>query len=100
MSTITTRKGAHVTVPAKTYNSVTSGNSANVTLSATASIARLAVTADTWIALANVAYTANATLMTAGATEFFAVNASSKISFIQVSTAGNISIAELGGIGF
>jgi hypothetical protein len=38
--------------------------------------------------------------MTAGATEFFAVDANSKIAFVQVSTAGNISISELGGIGF
>jgi hypothetical protein len=38
--------------------------------------------------------------MTAGATEFFAVDNSSKIAFMQVSTAGNISIAELGGTGF
>jgi hypothetical protein len=100
MSTITTRKGAYVTVPAKTYNNVTSGTSANVTLSATASIARVAVNADTWVALAGTVYTANATLMTAGATEFFAVDNSSKIAFMQVTTAGNISIAELGGTGF
>ena len=60
----------------------------------------MAVNADTWVALAGTAYAANATLMTAGATEFFAVANSSKIAFLQVSTAGNISIAELGGIGF
>ena len=93
---ITSRKGAYITVPATTYNTVTSGTSANVTLSASASIARVAVNADTWIAIAGTAYTANATLLTAGATEFFAVSASSKIAFMQVTTAGNISIAELG----
>jgi hypothetical protein len=93
---ITSRKGAYLTVPATTYNSVTSGTSANVTLSATAAIARVAVNADTWVAIASNVYTANATLMTAGATEFFAVAGSSKIAFMQVTTAGNISIAELG----
>ena len=93
---ITSRKGAYITVPTTTYNSVTANTSANVTLSASASIARIAVTADTWVAIAGTAYTANATLMTAGATEFFAVNGSSMIAFRQVTTAGNISIAELG----
>lgn len=93
---ITSRKGAYITVPATTYNNVTSGTSANVTLSATASIARVAVNADTWVALAGTAYTANATLLPSGGVEFFAVSGSSKIAFMQVSTAGNISISELG----
>jgi len=100
MSTVTSRKGAYVTVPAKTYNAVTSGTSANVTLSSTASIVRVAVNADTWVALAGTAYSANATLIPTGGVEFFAVSPSSAVAFMQVSTAGNISIAELGGVGF
>jgi hypothetical protein len=93
---ITSRKGSYVTVPATTYNSVTSSTTANVTLSANASIVRVAVNADTWVALAANAYAANATLISGGGVEFFAVAASSKVAFMQVSTAGNISIAELG----
>ena len=94
---ITSRKGAYVTAPGTTYNNVTASSSRVQALSASASAIRVAVNADTWLALgSSVAYAANATLIPSGGVEFFAVNASSSVAYLQVSASGNISISELG----
>ena len=94
----TIRNGAFV--PGITQNFATSGSSSHSNaVSATTGIVRVAVNQDTYVTVGTNNPTANVNcmLMPAGDVEWFAcMESSSQIAFIQVSTAGIISITELG----
>lgn len=96
MSTVLTfRKGAYI--PGTSYGYTTTGASQQSSaMSATASIVRVAVNQDTYVAVGtNPTATANDAMMPAGSVEFFAVTEGDKVAFLQVSTAGRITVTEL-----
>ena len=65
-------------------------------MSATVSIVRVAVNQDTYVAVGDAAVaTANSLMMPAGSVEFFAVNEGEVVAFLQVSSAGRITVTEL-----
>lgn len=94
-SVLTFRKGAYR--PGSSQGITTTGASQQSSaLSSDASIIRVAVNQDTYIAIgSNPTATANSLMMPAGAIEFFAVNASDKVAVLEVSAAGRVSITEL-----
>ena len=94
-SALTFRKGAYV--PGTSVGYTTSGSSQQSSAaSATASIVRVAVNQDTYVAVGDSpTATANSLMMPAGSVEFFAVTEGQKVAFLQVSAAGRISVTEL-----
>jgi len=95
---LTVRKGAFN--PGTTQNGTTSGSSQSFSaVGSTTSIIRVAVNQDTWILLSTSAATvtsSNGVLIPAGGVEFFVATSSQTIvSYLEVSTAGNICLTEL-----
>jgi hypothetical protein len=90
------RKGAYV--PGTTQNITTSGTSqASSAVGASTAIVRIAVNADTYIAVGSApTATTSSMLIPSGGTEFIAVNkGTDKIAVLQVSASGIASITEL-----
>jgi hypothetical protein len=95
---LTVRKGAYN--PGTIQNGTTSGSSQSFSaIGATTSVIRVAVNQDTWVLLSTSAATVSATtgmLIPAGGVEFFvATPGQTIVSYLQVSTAGNICLTEL-----
>lgn len=93
---LTVRKGAYI--PGTVQNITTSGTSqASSAVGATTSIVRIAVNADTYIAVGAAPIASSSTMMLpAGSVEFIAVTGGvTKIAVIQVSASGIASITEL-----
>jgi len=93
---LTVRKGAYI--PGTIQNITTSGSSqASSAVGAGTSIIRIAVNADTYVAIgANPTATTSSMLMPAGDVEFLAVTGGvTKVAVLQVSAAGVASIVEL-----
>ena len=96
------RKGAYGIANVQTLNS---GATSNVTyaFSNVSSIIRIATNQDIFFAMGDsyynpnpVAYaTGNCAMIPAGGVEFIACNAFAQVAVIQVSTGGNVSVAEL-----
>lgn len=92
----TLRKGAYVI--GTTQNITTSGSSQQSTaVGASTTVVRIAVNADTYIAVgSNPTATTSSMMIPSGGTEFIAVNESTdKIAVLQVSASGIASITEL-----
>jgi hypothetical protein len=93
------RKGAYL--PGTTQNFTTSGSSqVSSAFGSSTSVIRVAVLADTYIALggSSITATTSSMLIPAGKVELIAVGlgtGSTYIAFLQVSAAGRISITEL-----
>lgn len=94
-SVLTFRKGAYV--PGTSYGYTTTGASQQSSaMSATASIVRVAVNQDTYVAVGtNPTATANSAMMPAGSVEFFAVTEGDQVAFLEVTAAGRITVTEL-----
>lgn len=94
-SVLTFRKGAYI--PGTSVGYTTSGSSQQSSaMSANASIVRVAVNQDTYVAVGeSPTATANSLMMPAGSVEFFAVVEGQQVAFLQVSTAGRITVTEL-----
>ncbi len=92
---LTFRKGAYI--PGTSYGYTTTGASQqSASMSATASIVRVAVNQDTYISVGtNPTATSNSAMMPAGSVEFYAVTEGDKVAFLQVSDAGRITVTEL-----
>tara|TARA_B110000503_G_scaffold142142_1_gene237999 strand:+ start:1096 stop:1395 length:300 start_codon:yes stop_codon:yes gene_type:complete len=97
-SALTFRKGAYY--PATTQGFTSSGASQQSgALQATTNIIRIAVNQDTYIAIGtSPVATSNSLMMPAGSVEFLVVDSSYLVAFLQVTTAGRVSITELGAI--
>jgi hypothetical protein len=98
MSVLTLRNGAFV--PGTVQNITTSAsNQRSNAVSSTASIVRIAVNQDTFVAIGANAVASNASmLMTAGSSEYIAVQPGvSQVAVLQVSASGIASITELTG---
>jgi hypothetical protein len=92
-SVLTFRKGAYY--PGTSQGITTSGSTqAFAALQPDTSIIRVAVNQDTYISLSGPA-TAASLLMPAGSVEFFAVEATTVVAALQVTTAGRVSLTEL-----
>jgi len=93
---LTVRKGAYI--PGTIQNITTSGSSqASSAVGSNTSIVRIAVNADTYVAVgSNPTATSSSMMMPSGAVEFIAVTAGTdKVAVLQVSAAGVASIVEL-----
>lgn len=97
-SVLTFRKGAYS--PGTSQGLTTTGTTQQSSaVGSDASIIRVAVNQDTYIAVgSNPTATTNSLMMPAGSVEFFAVNPSDKVAVLQVTAAGRVSITELGAI--
>jgi hypothetical protein len=97
MSVLTVRKGAFV--PGTVQNLATGSSSVTSSaVGANTTIIRVTVTQDTYVEIIEADATTDSMLMTGGSTEFLAVVPGvTTVSALQVSSAGTISITELGG---
>lgn len=97
-SALTFRKGAYY--PATTQGFTSSGASQQSgALQSTTNIIRIAVNQDTYIEIGtSPTATSNSLMMPAGSVEFLVVEPTYLVAFLQVTSAGRVSITELGAI--
>lgn len=94
-SVLTFRKGAYIPGSSTGYTT-TGASQQSFAFSSTVSIVRVAVNQDTYVEVgASPVATANSPMMPAGSVEFFAVTAGQQVAFLQVSSAGRITVTEL-----
>jgi hypothetical protein len=93
------RKGAPKIGTVYNLATTTATSTSTSALNAATAIIRVAVTQDTYLTIGNPSVNATATnaslMLTAGTTEYYAVEGLEKVAALAVSTAGVVSVMEL-----